>query len=115
MLLRMEQAGMRSLPVGDIDLDTFNSMNPDVKGNVEKLVLANKDTVGTVRQLVALCDCPRPELLSCVCCFAVDKCLDSVDIGTVDVPAWVAKRRELEQQQGMPPHLAQVCKKMRWD
>ena len=113
MLLRMEQAGMKSLPLGKIDLHTFSSMNPDEKGNVEKIVTASQDTVRTVRGLVALCNCPRPELLSMVCCFAGDKCMDTVDIDTMDVKAWVAKRRQLERQYGISPHLAQVCKKMR--
>lgn len=112
MLLRMEQAGIKSLLVGDIDLDKFVSMNPDERGNLEKLRKAYRDTVGTVQQLVALCDYPRPELLSMVCCFAGDSCLDSVDIDTIDVPTWQAKRRQLERRHGMSPHLAQLCKKM---
>ena len=113
MLLRMEQAGMKSLPLGDIDLGKFVSMNPDEKGNLEKLRRAHKDTVGTVRQLVALCECKRPELLSMVCCFAGGRSMDSVDIDTLDVPAWAAKWRQLERQHGMSPHIASVCKKMR--
>ena len=113
MLLRMRQAGVKSLPIGSIDLDKFMTMNPDEKGHVEKLVRANRDTACTVPQLVALCGHPRPELLSMVCCFAGDKCLDSVDIDAANVAAWTAKRKQLERQHGMAPHLAQVCKKMR--
>ena len=63
MLLRMEQAGMKSLLVGDMDLDQFVSMNPDESGNLEKLRTANRDTVDTVQQLVALCDYPTPRAL----------------------------------------------------
>ena len=38
MLLRMEQVGMKPLPLGGITLDKFASMKPDQKGNLEKLI-----------------------------------------------------------------------------
>ena len=115
MLLRMRQAGVKSLPIGSIGMDLFTAMNPDEKGHVEKLVksLRNRGEKCTVPQLVALCGHPRPELLSMVCCFAGDQSLDSVDIDSANVAAWTAKRKQLERQHGMTPHLAQVCKKMR--
>ena len=113
MLLRMEQAGMKSLPLGRIDLSTFSAMNPDQKGNLETLIRANRDQVSSVQQLLALCDNPRPELLSMVCCFAGDRCFDSIDVETIDVQAWATKRKQLERLHGMSPHVAEVCKKMR--
>ena len=113
MLLRMEQAGMKSLPLGGIRLDKFANMNPDQKGNLEKLIMGNRDTVSSVQQLIALCGKPRPELLSMLCCFAADQCFDSIDIENIDVQAWATKRKQLERLQGMSPHVAQVCKKMR--
>ena len=112
MLLRMEQAGMKSLPLGRISLTEFATMNPDQKGNLEKLIVANRK-VSSVQQLLALCDNPRPELLSMVCCFAGDKCFDSIDVETIDVQAWATKRKQLEHLHGMSPHVAAVCKKMR--
>ena len=69
MLLRMEQVGMKSLPLGGITLDKFASMNPDQKGSLEKLIAGNRTTVSSVQQLLALCNNPRPELLSMICCF----------------------------------------------
>ena len=113
MLLRMEQAGMKSLPLGRISLPEFATMNPDQKGNLEKLIVANRDKVSSVQQLLALCDNPRPELLSMVCCFAGDRCFDSIDVETIDVQAWATKRKQLERLHGMSPHVAEVCKKMR--
>ena len=110
MLLRMEQVGTKSLPLGKIDLHTFSSMNPDEKGHMEKIMTASQDTVHTVCGLVALCSCSRPELLSMVCCFAGDKCMDTVDMGTSDVKVWIANRWQIERQYGMSPHLAQLCK-----
>ena len=38
MLLRMRQAGVKSLRIGSIGMDKFTTMNPDQKGHVEKLV-----------------------------------------------------------------------------
>ena len=113
MLLRMEQVRMKSLPLGGISLDKFASMNPDQKGNLKKLIAGNRTTVSSVQQLLALCNNPRPELLSMICCFAGDKCFDLIDIDTIDVQAWARKRKQLERLYGMPPHVAQVCKKMR--
>ena len=113
MLLRMEQAGMKSLPLGRISLTKFATMNPDQKGNLETLIRANRDQVSSVQQLLALCDNPRPELLSMVCCFAGDRCFDSIDVETIDVQAWATKRKQLERLHGMSPHVAEVCKKMR--
>ena len=88
-------------------------MNPDQKGNLEKLIVANRDKVSSVQQLLALCDNPCPELLSMVCCFAGDRCFDSIDVETIDVQAWATKRKQLERLHGMSPHVAEVCKKMR--
>ena len=119
MLLRMEQVGMKYLPLGGITLDKFASMNPDQKGNLEKLIavychpLEKLRAVSSVQQLLALCNNPRPELLSMTCCFAGDKCFDLIDIDTIDVQAWAMKRKQLERLHVMPPHVAQVCKKMR--
>ena len=113
MLLRMEQVGMKSLPLGGISLDKFASMNHDQKGRMNKLIAGNCTTVSSVQQLLALCNNPRPELLSMICCFAGDKCFDLIDIDTIDVQAWARKRKQLERLHGMPPHVAQVCKKMR--
>ena len=119
MLLRMEQVGMKSLPLGGITLDKFASMNPDQKGNLEKLIagywlpLEKLRAVSSVQQLLALCNNPRPELLSMICCFAGDKCFDLIDIDTIDVQAWARKRKQLERLHGMSQHVAQLCKKMR--
>ena len=113
MLLRMEQVGMKSLPLGGISLDKFASMNPDQKGNLEKLIAGNRTTVSSVQQLLALCNNPRPELLSMICCFVGDKCFDLIDIDTIDVQAWARKRKQLERLHGMSQHVAQLCKKMR--
>ena len=119
MLLRMEQVGMKSLPLGGITLDKFASMNPDQKGNLEKLIavychpLEKLRAVSSVQQLLALCNNPRPELLSMICCFAGDKCFDLIDIDTIDVQSWAMKRNQLERWHNMPPHVAQVCKNMR--
>ena len=113
MLLRMEQVGMKSLPLGGIALDKFASMNPDQKGSLMKLIAGNRTTVSNVQQLLALCNNPRPELLSMICCFAGDKCFDLIDIDTIDVQAWARKRKQLERLHGMPQHVAQLCKKMR--
>ena len=116
MLLRMEQAGMKSLPLGRISLPEFATMNPDQKGSLEKLILAHRQAnrqASSVQQLLALCDNPRPELLSMVCCFAGDRCFDSIDVETIDVQAWATKRKQLERLHGMSPHVAEVCKKMR--
>ena len=119
MLLRMEQVGMKSLPLGGITLDKFASINPDQKGNLEKLIagywlpLEKLRAVSSVQQLLALCNNPRPELLSTTCCFAGDKCFDLIDIDTIDVQAWARKRKQLERLHGMPQHVAQLCKKMR--
>ena len=82
MLLQMVQVGMQSLPLGGISLDEFASMNPDQKGNLDKLIAGNRSTVSSVQQLLKLCGNPRPELLSMVCCFAGDRCFDSVDVGS---------------------------------
>ena len=112
MLLRMEQAGMKSLPLGRISLTEFATMNPDQKGDLEKLLLP-PSRWASVQQLLALCDNPRPELLSMVCCFAGDRCFDSIDVETIDVQAWATKRKQLERLHGMSPHVAEVCKKMR--
>ena len=54
MLLGMEQAGMKSLPLGKIDLHTFSNMNPYEKGHLENTITACQDTVHTVGGLVAL-------------------------------------------------------------
>ena len=113
MLLRMDQAGMKSLPLGKIDLHKLSNMNPDAKGHLEKIMTASQDTVHTLSGLVRLCNCSRPELLSMVCCFAGDTCMCTVDIGTMDVKAWIAKRWQLERQYGMSPHVAHLCKQMR--
>ena len=83
MLLRMEQVGMKSLPLGGITLDKFASMNPGQKGNMEKLIavychpLEKLRAVSSVQQLLALCNNPRPELLSMICCFAGTSALTS--------------------------------------
>ena len=110
MLLRMVQAGMKSLPLGGISIDKFASMNPDQKGNLKKIIKRN--AVSSVQQLLKLCGNPRPELLSMVCCFAGDRCFDSLDIDTIDVPAWARARKHLELLHGMSPHVAHVCKHM---
>ena len=119
MLLRMEQVGMKSLPLGGITLDKFASMNPDQKGNLEKLIagywlpLEKLRAVSSVQQLLALCNNPRPELLPMICCFAGDKCFDLIDIDTIAVQSWARKRKQLERLHGMPPHVAPLCNKMR--
>ena len=113
MLLRMEQVGMKSLPLGGISLDKFASMDPDQKGSLEKLIAGNRTTVSSVQQLLALCNNPRPELLSMICCFAGDKCFDLIDIDTIDVQSWARKRKQLERLHDMPQHVAQLCKTMR--
>ena len=83
MLLRMEQVGMKSLPLGGSTLDKFASMNPDQKGNLEKLVagcwlpLEKLRAVSSAQQLLALCNNPRPELLTMICCFAGRSALTS--------------------------------------
>ena len=64
MLLRMDQAGMKSLPLGKIDLHKLSNMNPDAKGHLEKVMTANQDIVHTVCGLVTLCNCSRPELFA---------------------------------------------------
>ena len=63
MLLRMEQAGMKSLPLGRISVAKFVKMNPDQTGKLMKIITARADKVGTVQELVTLCGGPRPELL----------------------------------------------------
>ena len=119
MLLRMEQVGMKSLPVGDITLHNFANMNPDQKGNLKKLIdqkgnFKNKGLdLSNVNQLLAMCGNPRPELVSMMCCFAGDRCFDAIDMDIVDVQAWVRMREQLRRLHGMQPHVAQVCKKMR--
>ena len=113
MLLRMAQVGIKSLPLGGISLGNSASMNPDQKGHLEKLISSNRSTVPSVKQLIALCGNPHPELLSMVCCFVGDRCFDSIDVDTMDLQAWVRKREQLRRLHGMPPHVAQVCKKMR--
>ena len=113
MLLRMEQAGMKSLPLGRISVAKFVKMNPDQTGKLMKIITARADKVGAVQELVTLCGGPCPELLSMVCCFAGDKCMDTVDIDTMDDEVWIETRKRLERQYGMPPHLSQVCKKMK--
>ena len=113
MLLRMEQVGMKSLPLGGITLDKFASMNPDQKGRMKKLIAGNHTTVSSVQQLLALCNNPRPELLSMICCFDGDRCFDLIDIDTIDAQAWARERKRLERLHGMPPHVEEVCKKMR--
>ena len=113
MLLRMEQAGMKSLPLGGITLAKFAIMSPDQKRHVHKLIAANRTAVtASVQQLVALCGNPRPEILSCMCCFAGDRCFDSLDLDTIDIAAWARMRKQLERSHGMTPHVALVCKKM---
>ena len=94
-------------------MDKFASMKRDQKGRTKKLIAGNRTTVSSVQQLLALCNNPRPELVSMICCFAGDKCFDLIDIDTIDVQAWARKRKQLERLHGMPPHVAQVCKKMR--
>ena len=42
MLLRMDQAGMKSLPLGKINLHKLSNMNPDAKGHLEKIVTASQ-------------------------------------------------------------------------
>ena len=113
MLLRMDQAGMKSLPLGKIDLHKLSNMNPDAKGHLEKIMTASQDTVHTLSGLVRLCNCSRPELLPMVCCCDGDTCMDTVDIVIMDVKVWIAKRWQLECRYGTSPHLAQLCKKMR--
>ena len=119
MLLRMEQVGMKSLPLGDITLHNFANMNPDQKGNLKKLIdqkgnFKNKGLdLSNVNQLLAMCGNPRPELVSMMCCFAGDRCFDAIDMDIVDVQAWVRMREQLRRLHGMQPHVAQVCKKMR--
>ena len=87
-------------------------MNPDQKGNLKKLIDYNPKIVSCVQDLLTLCGNPRPELLSMVCCFAGDRCWDSIDIDTMDVQAWVRMLEQLGRLHGMPPHVAQVCKNM---
>ena len=111
MLLRMVQAGMKSLPLGAITLNEFASMNPDQKGNLKKLI--NPKIASSVQELLTLCGNPRPELLPMVNCFAGDRCWDSIDIDTIDVQAWARERERLRRLHGMQPHVAHVCKKMR--
>ena len=116
MLLRMVQVGMKSLPVGNITLTQFADMNPDQKGHLKRLILNTRGThseVSSVKQLVKLCGNPRPELLSMMCCFAGDRCWDSIDLDTIDVQAWARERERLRRLHGMQPHVAEVCKKMR--
>ena len=114
MLLRMEQCRMKSLPLGDISLGKFASMNPDQKGHLQKLIIATKNLKwSSVQELLTLCGNPRPELLSMVCCFVGDQCFDSVDVDTIDVQAWDRVLNELKCEHGMMPHVAYVCKKMR--
>ena len=119
MLLRMEQVGVKSLPLGGITLDKSASMNPDQKGNLEKLAavychpLEKLKAVSSVQQLLALCNNPRPELVSMICCFAGDTCFDLIDIDTIDVQSWARKRKQLDCLHGMSQHVAHVCKKMR--
>ena len=54
MLLRMEQAGMKSLPLGGISMHKFATMNPDQKGSLQKLISGNRTTEPSVQQLVAM-------------------------------------------------------------
>ena len=113
MLLRMEQVGRKSLPLGGISLDKSASMNLDQKGSLEKLMGGKRRTVSSVQQLLALCNNPRPELLSMICCFAGDKCFDLRDRGAIGVQAGARERKQLERLHGMPQHVAQLCNKMR--
>ena len=97
-------------------MDKFASMNPDQKGRLKKLIdmfYCNRRIVSSVQQLLALCNNPRPELLSMICCFAGDKCFDLIDIDTIDVQAWTMKRTQLERLHDMPQQVAHLCKKMR--
>ena len=55
MLLRMEQVGMKSLPLGNITLHDFANMNPDQKGNLKKLI--NPKIASSVQELLTLCWC----------------------------------------------------------
>ena len=89
---------MNSLPLGRISLAKFVKMNPDQTGKLMKIIMARADKVGTVQELVTICGGPRPELLCMVCCFAGDKCMDTVDIDTMDHEVWIETRKRLERQ-----------------
>ena len=84
-MLRMDQAGMKSLPLGKINLHKLSNMNPDAKGHLEKIMTANQDIVHTVCGLVHFATAHAQSSLPMVCWFAGDKCMDTVDIDTMDV------------------------------
>ena len=94
MLLQMVQVGMQSLPLGGISLDEFASMNPDQKGNLDKLIAGNRSTVYSVQQLLKLCGV-HGVLLCWGQMLRLRRCWE-----------------QLRRLHGMSPHVAQVRKKL---
>ena len=63
MLLRMEQVGMKSLPLGGISLDKFANMDPDQKGSLEKLIAGNRTTCVQCPAVARTVQQPTPRAL----------------------------------------------------
>ncbi len=110
MLLRMRQARVTELPVGDVSLRRFCTMNPDESHHVKRIYHANKAHIKSTRDLVRLCGAERPELLSMELCLASDRGLDNVDIHNIDVNQWRCVKSKLKAKIGMNPHIAVIAK-----
>ncbi len=112
MLLRMHQAGIKKLKVGDIALKKFCRMNPDEKEHLIRVFNANRATIRTTKDLLQHCGVQRPELLSMELCLTSDRGLDRVNFEEMDVQAWRRAKEHLRVRHGMSPHIVCIAKRV---
>ena len=112
MLLRMHQAGIGKLKVGEVPLQKFLCMNPDEHNNLLRVFQANRATIHTTRDFLQHCNVQRPELLSMEFCLASSGALDNVDFENMDVVRWRRVKEELKMGGRLSPHIACIAERI---
>ena len=108
----MHAARVPSLKMdGDLSVRSYATMNPDQKGCLQRLLMffwKRQEPIRTVRQFLAkFGKCP-PELLSMVCCLAVDVGFREDTFKPFRLASWCRAAESMHECIGIEPHVALV-------
>ena len=92
----------------------FLGMNPDMKKVLSDIVKTIQGARTVPKLLKALgAEQARPELLSMLACFSLDRGIRDSDLVDMDVAAWDDEANKLLRKHKICPHVALVCQAVR--